>query len=183
MGISFECDRCGKKYKMNATAQGKRFRCKECKTPLQVPLAMRTDATANDEAWRSKTGHPESKNPKKRSKVDELGIFAIGLGIITGALELWLSYATPRAGGVDRSVGVSLLGSAVYVVLGILTYFINGSSAIIVTTVALVVVGFLASLLINFSVVNAIVSVVVVLLVVKTGYDALKEVRSTHNNT
>jgi hypothetical protein len=116
-----------------------------------------------------------------RTKVQELGIFAIGIGILLAALLLWLMYATSPQPGRERSSvfpAVTLSICAICVVLGVLTLRLK-SRLIIQLTVAVLILGFIAELLISFNVIKAIISACVIWLIIKTGREALKEVGPT----
>ena len=109
------------------------------------------------------------------TKVQELGIFATGIGVLLAALTLWLNYAVQPDPGRERSLGVIAIAlgfGAVYVVLGVLTLLLK-SRVIIQLTISIVVLGLLLDLLIGFNVIKAIISGLVICLVIKTGRQAL----------
>ena len=121
--------------------------------------------------------HVKKKRPGK-SKVKELGIFTVGIGILLAILTLWLSLMLQPAPGQPRSaalVAVPVAISVIYIVLGALTLRFK-SRAIIQVTIGLVVLGFLLDLLIGFNVVKAVISGLIIALIVKTGREALDEV-------
>jgi hypothetical protein len=116
---------------------------------------------------------------QRRTKVQELAIFTVGIGVLLAVLTLWLSFALQPEPGRQRSaylIAVPLAISAVYVVLGVLTGKVK-SPSIITATMVVVVLGFVLDLAIAFNIVKAVLDVLVIMLVMKTGREALQEVR------
>lgn len=114
----------------------------------------------------------------KRTKAQELSIFTIGLGIILAVLTLWLTFALQPTPGQQRSqllLIVPLVIAATYVVLGFLVRKLK-SPGIIILTMILVAAGFAIDLIIGFNVVKAVIDVLVISMIVKTGREALTEV-------
>jgi hypothetical protein len=93
MSITARC-RCGKKYQLKAAAAGKKFRCKECESTVQVPdeqLDDLEDAADYEEDEEEELRVPvrRSKKPRRRSQsyngpdFDQvLRVFGIVTGII-----------------------------------------------------------------------------------------------------
>ena len=114
----------------------------------------------------------------KRTKAQELSIFTIGLGIILAVLTLWLTFALQPTPGQQRSqllLIVPLVIAATYVVLGFLVRKLK-LPGIIILTMILVAAGFAIDLIIGFNVVKAVIDVLVISMIVKTGREALTEV-------
>ena len=114
----------------------------------------------------------------KRTKAQELSIFTIGIGIILAVLTLWLTFALQPTPGQQRSqllLIVPLVIAATYVVLGFLVRKLK-SPGIIILTMILVAAGFAIDLIIGFNVVKAVIDVLVISMIVKTGREALTEV-------
>ncbi len=114
------------------------------------------------------------------TKIQELSIFTIGIGIILALLALWLTFALQQIPEQERSplfLIVPLAIAVTYVVLGFLVLKFK-SSGIIILTMILVAAGFAIDLIIGFNIVKAVIDVVVISMIVKTGRKALAEVNS-----
>lgn len=121
----------------------------------------------------------------KRTKVQELSIFTVGIGVILGALTLWFTYSVRPELGSDRStltLVVPLVVSVVLIILGVLTGILK-SPAIINATMVFVALGFLLDMAIGLNVIKAVFEALVVVLVIKTGLGAVKEVKSEGKET
>ena len=93
-------------------------------------------------------------------------------------LTLWLTFALQPTPGQQRSqllLIVPLVIAATYVVLGFLVRKLK-SPGIIILTMILVAAGFAIDLIIGFNVVKAVIDVLVISMIVKTGREALTEV-------
>lgn len=113
----------------------------------------------------------------KRTKVQELSIFTVGIGVILAALTLWLTFAmeptySPHTKWAFR---FAMLISVIYVALGAMTGVLK-NRPIIMTTMVVLVAGLLTDLLLGLSIPKAVVSGLIIMLVVKTGRQALAEV-------
>lgn len=114
----------------------------------------------------------------KRTKVQELSIFTIGIGIILAVLTLWLTFALQPTPGQERSpllLVVPLAIAVTYVVLGLLIRKFK-SSSIIILTMIFVAAGFAIDIIIGFNIVKAVIDVLVISMIAKTGWEALTEV-------
>jgi hypothetical protein len=114
----------------------------------------------------------------KRTKVQELSIFTIGIGIILAVLTLWLTFALQPTPGEERSsllLIVPLAIAVTYVVLGFLVRKFK-SPGLIILTMILVAAGFGIDLIIGFNIVKAVIDVLVISMIVKTGREALTEI-------
>ena len=114
-----------------------------------------------------------------RSKVQELSIFTAGVGVILIWLTLWMWYVMGREPGRASALalGVPLGVGAVFIVLGALTAR-TPRPWLIKLTVAAVALGFVVDLLAGFHVVKAVLFVFVIGAILKTGGEALAEVRA-----
>ncbi len=113
----------------------------------------------------------------KRGKIRELGIFTVGIGVILALLTFWISFAMSSAPGRQISMvsmAEPLTISVIYIVCGILTMQLK-TRPIILTTIVLVTLGFALELLIRFDSIKAVISLLAIGLIVKTGGEALKE--------
>lgn len=111
-----------------------------------------------------------------QSKIRELGIFSIGLGVIGASfLVLFRVLQDSRSGSTSALDIVLLSGCAVLVALGVLT-IVARKRAVIWLTVAVLVVGLTFDLLLVFSVMKLATSGFIIWLVVRTGFAAIEEV-------
>ncbi len=120
---------------------------------------------------------------EQRTKVQELSIFTVGIGVVLAALTLWLSFALRSEPGKERTtlmLVVPLLISAVLILLGVLTSIFKNPLMLTITMV-FVVLGFGIDLVIGFNVVKAAIDVLVIALVVNTWRQAMKEVKPKVN--
>ncbi len=116
-----------------------------------------------------------------RSKVNDLGIFAIGIGLIGAAMSIWTYVLAQRDPTIDLSpsvLAVPLGICATFVVLGILTLTLK-SRPVIMATMGLLVLGLVADLLLSLNVGKLVISGLIIWLVVKTGNEAMQEVGNT----
>lgn len=111
-----------------------------------------------------------------KGKTKELGIFAIGLGIICGALVLYMNHIF-SAGESDNQLVVALAIPAAFIAAGILTLLVRIKPMVIFTT-SLIVVGFAIDLLLEFNSIKLLMTSAVIFLVLKTSGQALKEIES-----
>lgn len=103
MPISFECDHCGKSYRVKDEAAGKRFRCKECSSPLEVPSPDEDEflAEVSEDDWedyadddfapaqptrRSRPKPSPKKKKRKRRKSSSAGVSAGKIVLIVGGV-------------------------------------------------------------------------------------------------
>lgn len=114
---------------------------------------------------------------KQRTRIDELSIFTIGLGVIISLFSIWASFILQPAPGTQRSlvglafpVGLGLL----YVILGVLTKQRRNVALVIVTLVA-VCGGLLVDLVLDFSVIKVVVNGILIACILKFGLDGLAE--------
>jgi hypothetical protein len=112
-----------------------------------------------------------------RSKVRELGIFTAGIGIIVGTLCFWAFFILEPPPGKSNSLTVfafPLSLSVLYIVLGVLNLMVR-NRALIGYTICLVVIGFLIEMLIDFNIIKAVISAIIIWLIIKNGGEALAE--------
>lgn len=114
----------------------------------------------------------------KRTKVEELSIFTIGIGIIIAALSVWAAFVLTPAPGTEASylwLGIPVgLGGLFIVLGGLLRRF--PSPVLVLTILFAVVGGLLLDLVVGFNMAKAAISLVIIVLILKSGLDALAEV-------
>lgn len=115
---------------------------------------------------------------KTRTKVQELSIFSCGVGVVVCVLTLWLSVVMRPEPGRHQSVmivALPILFGVVLIVLGVLTRKV-ASRAIVVTTVIVVMLGFVADMVVAFHPGRAVVDGLIVAFIAKSGLEAYREI-------
>ena len=115
------CD-CGENLWVNGSLAGELFTCTACENELQLPSLgkLKSLESRDEQIARTKQERRLAKTAS-RSKVDELAIFAIGFGVVIGALIIWLGSVTKPDHG-DRTAAffaIPLTAAAVLITLGI----------------------------------------------------------------
>lgn len=112
----------------------------------------------------------------KRSKVRELGVFAVGLGAILMALTAWIIWGVRRPGPpvLLSRAALLLIPGFVMAVSGVLLLVLR-SRMCVKMTVAVLTLAFVADALLSFNPVKLLISGGCVYLIWKTGRQALTE--------
>lgn len=115
-----------------------------------------------------------------KSKISDLGVFAMGFGVLFAALTLYLRFmlADSRNGASSRPLFVVLAPVAVLFVSGLLTYTLRNAATIVFTMIAVTLL-FAGDALLSLHPIKLVVAAGCIGLVVSTGFQALKEVRSS----
>ena len=156
--------------------------CPTCKEKIEDTFDACWNCSSSTEAnakLQSPTGVEATANmlslqeDESAGKIKELGVFAIGIGMIFGALILYVNQIAPARRPVNQ-LFIPLAIPATFVVAGILTLLVRRKPIIILTT-SLVIIGFAVDLLLALNLVKALISVAASLLVLKTARLALLE--------
>lgn len=112
----------------------------------------------------------------KRTKLHELSILTIGLGVILAALTLWLVAALPAGRGEDRTedVQIALAIAAVFVTLGVLLRFFKSKVLVLVTATA-ICAGFLLDLVLYFNLFKSLIELAILTAIVVNVRQTLRE--------
>jgi hypothetical protein len=115
---------------------------------------------------------------KTRSKVDELAIFTTGFGIVILTLIAWIVLAIEPQSGVERSsvtLIIPVVAGAVLVLLGVAVKTFRNKATIIMSLVILSGL-FVADAMLYFNVGKFAISGVIVAVILKGGYAAIREI-------
>jgi hypothetical protein len=120
-------------------------------------------------------------NRDKSTKINELGVFTIGIGVLIAALAIWFWFMLdpPRGKVRDfKTVAIPVAFGAVYILLGLLTLKLR-SRMIIQITSGLVTVGLLLELINSFHIGKLILSGIAIWLINTTAKGAVADVQES----
>lgn len=119
-----------------------------------------------------------------KSKVTELGVFAIGIGVLIAVVVLVVANSVlppqPPMSGPQLVLPLGICGA--FIVLGALTLILK-NRVIILITVALLVLGLVLDLAIGFNPIKLLISGAIIWLIIKTGKEAAQEVNKGATET
>jgi hypothetical protein len=173
-----ECE-CGCSTWANASLAGEQIACGGCGNQIRLPsLGKMKSLESRHEAIIRTNAEKRQIKTKTRSKVDELAIFTTGFGIVILTLIAWIVLAIEPQSGVERSsvtLIIPVVAGAVLVLLGVAVKTFRNKATIIMSLVILSGL-FVADAMLYFNVGKFAISGVIVAVILKGGYAAIREI-------
>ena len=163
--------------------------CPTCKEEIEDAFDACWNCGTDTEGQKDPDFHTEkfaakasgAEQPAFVGKTKELGIFTIGIGLIFGALILYLDDTPPSRSSNSQLIFMMAIPAA-FVIAGVLTLVLR-KKPIVILSAALVVIGFTIDLLLAINPVKAVFCGGVALLVISTAKQALREIDWTPGAT
>ncbi|MFN8709941.1 MAG: hypothetical protein ACK526_05630 [Planctomyces sp.] len=128
MAIDVSCLKCSKAYRVNDQLAGKKFRCKQCQSAVEIPPAAceEADIEFEDDSLWTQPPPRRSLPPGSRSKKGEVAAPAAGIFTLR---KLFGVLALLVAGMMCMGMIIQILKGNVWALGGIIVVWVVGSVA------------------------------------------------------